>query len=375
MQPTLTNAAPSPQARGKDVPAPVMVPFTRAAYRHEESFLDTTLTPTSSSQAIAGGFIDVPSYGYARMLMVNVKASGGTGAAAVYQEDAPWSVLERLELADVNGAPIYGPVSGYSAFIEAMCGGHLGPGTMSYPTSSQTYFTPTTAGNFDVTFFIPLELSVRDGVGSLPNMNAAQAYKLRLTLAPLASIYSTNPTGLPSIRVRAQLLAYSQPNPTGAAGAPLAQQPPALGTTQFVTETTFPIGGSGSQELQLPRRGNLIRHLAVLWRDNTGARSNSFPDPIALYKDGALVKSLPYWRAKNTLAEQYGMTTVLGNITGLFVFPFHSDFSGAVGQELRDGWLPTLQSTRLTLQGSFGTAGQLTVITNDVAPDGDVYNT
>lgn len=33
--------------------------------------------------------------------MVNVKASGGTGNAAVYQEDAPWSVLERKRVQNV----------------------------------------------------------------------------------------------------------------------------------------------------------------------------------------------------------------------------------------------------------------------------------
>jgi hypothetical protein len=41
--------------------------------------------------------------------------------------------------------------------------------------------------------------------------------------------------------------------------------------------------------------------------------------------------------------------------------------------ENRDLWLPTLGSTRLELQGSFGGAGVLTVLTNDVAIAGSVF--
>lgn len=371
--PTMTTAAPSPQAKGKEVPQLAMVPFARATYLHEEPFLDTTLNTSTSSQAVNGGFVDVPSYGYARFIVIEVNVAGGTGAAAVYKEDAPWSILSEIQLADVNGAPIFGPIGGYSAFINAATGGYFGPNGNSNPGQWQQSTTPTTAGNFRCYFLVPLELSNRDHVGALPNMNSAQAYKLRLTLAPRSAVYSTDPTGLPTVRVRASLMALAQPNPTGSGGAPLAQQPPAVGTTQFVTETTFPIGGAGQQTLLLPRRGNMIRNLMCIWRDNTGARSNAYPDPIALYRDSVLIKNQHFTTTKNELSRTYGQLSLLANIAGLWCYPFHDDFHGGAGQELRNHWLPTLQSTRLELVGTFGTAGQLTVITNDVAPNGDVY--
>ena len=52
---------------------------------------------------------------------------------------------------------------------------------------------------------------------------------------------------------------------------------------------------------------------------------------------------------------------------------FCHEFGGFVGRELRDLWLPTLSSTRLELQGSFSSAGVLTVLTNDVTIADNVW--
>ena len=372
--PTVTGPATSPERAGKSAPPPMpMVPFTRAAPEHEEGFLDTTVTQTTSAQELAGGFIDVPSFGYMRGIMLSFIASGGTGAAAVYREDAPWSVIDSIQLQDVNGAPIIGPITGYSLFLLNRFGGYFAGGFASSPDQWGSYAAPTTNGNYTFSIYLPCELSPRDGVGSLPNMNSAQAYKLRVTIAPLTRVYSTNPTTIPSLRVRGTLLAWFQPNETSPGGAPQAQQPPALGTTQFVTQTTFSIGGAGQQNLLLPRRGNLIRLMIGVFRDGTGARSAAWPDPIALYKDGVVLKSQSQTRIGETQAQTFDIPTVLNGIAGVFVYGYHYDFDGKSGREMRDLYLPTLQSTRLELVGNFTAAGTLTLITNDVAPDGNIY--
>ena len=57
----------------------------------------------------------------------------------------------------------------------------------------------------------------------------------------------------------------------------------------------------------------------------------------------------------------------------MFPYEFCHEFDGHVGNELRDGWLPTVQSTRLEIVGSFANAGALDIITNDVAPAGEVF--
>jgi hypothetical protein len=53
--------------------------------------------------------------------------------------------------------------------------------------------------------------------------------------------------------------------------------------------------------------------------------------------------------------------------TGVMVFYFNNSVLGKVGDESSDLWVPTLQSTRLELVGQAATAGNLTVLTNDIA--------
>ena len=58
---------------------------------------------------------------------------------------------------------------------------------------------------------------------------------------------------------------------------------------------------------------------------------------------------------------------------GVWLEDFAHEFDGKIGNELRDGWLGTVQSTRLELSGTFGSAGTLTILTNDVAPAGPIF--
>jgi len=57
----------------------------------------------------------------------------------------------------------------------------------------------------------------------------------------------------------------------------------------------------------------------------------------------------------------------------VWVYDFCHEFDGALGRENRDLWLPTLGSSRVELQGTFGAAGVLTILTNDVAIAGSVF--
>jgi hypothetical protein len=52
----------------------------------------------------------------------------------------------------------------------------------------------------------------------------------------------------------------------------------------------------------------------------------------------------------------------------MFIF----DLNMEPGSELRGQWWPTLQSSRIELDGNYGVASTLEVLTNDIAPTGDV---
>lgn len=357
-----------------NAPAPRLAPFTRGAMKHREPFLDTAATASANGSQITS--LDIPSFGYLRGIWIMVNATGGTGAAAVVKEDAPWSAISNVTLADVNGAQIIGPVDGYDLFLINLVGGYLG----SDPRLTASYAAVGTDGNFKFLLWLPVEICERDALGALPNQNASSTYKFSATYGVTTNLYSTNPTGLPSVRVRLWLDAWSQPTPTDVQGNPQAEVPPAFGSTQFWTRAQFNLN-SGDQTVRLTRVGNVIRSLIFVFRTTTPARSTTnFPDPARLQLEGRIVENIgrDLWRFLGY--EQSPMTLAEGDATnpyptGVLAYNFDTDLAGKAGNEMRDLWLPTSQATRLELVGNFGAAGTLTVITNDVAPAGDYHLT
>jgi hypothetical protein len=361
-QTTTPNGA--PPAQGQPAPVPLN-PFVRAAYEHVEPIALDRSTTIGASTLL--GLVDVPAFGYARSLVLYVQATGGTGTAAVYQEDAPWSSIEEVVLSDVNGAPIVGPISGYELYLIHKYGGYAGAPD---PTRNPAYVAPTTAGNFAFMLRIPIEISSRDGLGSLPNQNSSSTYKLRVTQAALIGTYSTNPTGIPTLRVRAWLEAWSQPGGADLQGRPNAQTPPALGTTQFWSKQIFTIS-SGQNTVRLSRVGNLIRSHILVFRTTAPARSSAnMPDPISLFLDSKLLVNQAQAFQPMYAAERQVSATL---DTGVTIWDRCHDFDGLLGGEMRDQYLATTQASRLEFQGSFASAGTLTVLTNDIAPAGDIY--
>lgn len=353
-----------------------LVPFTRAAKEHIEPFNDDTRQLGASS--ISVGPVDVAAYGFARGIYIQVDATGGTGTGAVAAEDGPWSVIDEIQLIDVNGAPLW-LGSGYDLYLANKYGGYF---YYNDPKNDPTTFSAIsgTGGNFRWLLRIPVEINPRDGLGSLPNQNAASSYKIKYTIAPSTKVYSTPPaTTLPTVRVRAHLDAWSQPTQTDLRGNTNATAPPAVGTTMFHSKTIFNLP-SGFQNVKLSRMGNYIRSLIFINRDTNGSRSTGatlFPDPSVLYWDTRPLQNAPRDLWRSLMVRRTGYTAAAeqpnGLDNGVFVMDFAHDFDGAIGFELRDGWIGTAQSTRMELSGTWGGASVLTAITCDVSPAGEIY--
>lgn len=363
--------------------APVgLVPFTRAAHEHVEPFWDNSLAIDANTHQI--GPIDVPAYGFIRGVRVLVNATGGAGTATVAAvEDAPWIAVQSITLADVNSAPIVGPMSGFDLYLVTKWGGYargLLADPRTWPAFSAVATGANASGNFAFELYIPVEICGRDALGSIANQNASSTYKITYTHNNSAGIYSTAPnTTLPTMRVRFQLDAWTQPDGTDLRGNAAATVPPAHGTTSYWSKTTFNLA-SGQQTQRLPRVGNYIRNLVFVVRA-AGSRSTGagdWPDPFSIYYDTRLLKGyiLSAWQSQ--MARRYGFNNGLGDgagklDNGVFIEDYCHEFDGQAGYELRDLWLPTVQSTRLEFQGSFGAATTVDVLTNDVSPVGQVF--
>lgn len=389
--PTAATTGAPPNKAPKDAsnkPTPV-VPFVRASSRHREpTGIDVSRQLTGASQDL--GVFDVPAYGYVESLVILVQATGGVGAATA-SEDYPFNALSNIALTEPNGAFIAQFSSGHSCYLANKWGGYR---FMNDPRSSPTAggINIATGGNFQFLYRVPVGMNLRDALGALPNQNAAATFKLRLTLSANTTIYTSPPaTTQPTVRVRVFLEAWDQPE-MQSGGAVNQLTPPAVNTTGFWSEQIFNVS-AGQQTVRLTRVGNYIRNLIFILRRAGTSRANGnadWPDPLTIFLDTRPLDIIEVnnWRQQMYERTGYGgalataigaagtvpaLDSARGQDNGVFVYDFMHEFDGHLGAENRDLWLPTLGSTRLEIQGSFLTAGVLTVLTNDVAVAGSVF--
>jgi hypothetical protein len=334
------------------------------------------------------GVFDIPAYGYVRRIVLLVTVSGGTGGspAVTLAEDSPWVTLKNIALTEPNGAVLSQFSDGYRLHLANKWGGYRFADGADFK-ASPTFTAPgATFASYQYMTSIPVEINLRDGLGALPNQNAAATFKLRLTLAKNTDLGSgTFPTTLPTVRVRAFAECWDQPE-ASTAGATNQITPPAMNTTQFWTEQVFAVA-SGQNTIRLTRVGNYIRNLIFILKRTAGTRAQGdtdWADPTQVFLDTRPLDTIENNNWKHQMYERSGFGGSLGATTpaadaargldaGVRVYDFMHEFDGALGQENRDLWLPTLGSTRLELQGSFANAGALTVLTNDVAIAGNVF--
>jgi hypothetical protein len=221
-------------------------------------------------------------------------------------------------------------------------------------------------------------------------------FKVRIRLAASGSVYTTPPTTLPTVRTRIQQANWWEPDATDLKGRPLAQNPPAVQTTQYWSKVDYTVN-AGSLRQKYDRVGYLIRNLIHVLRDSGGLRSNGetdFPDPFTLRVEGnnQIVRNKSVWlqrmsdngyigaaggnvaAARTGVADNYTGTLAVINTpakdNGVYVEPYCLDFAHKPGYETRRGYLATSSAARIEAQGTIGGAGAhtFTVLTNDVAP-------
>lgn len=367
-------------------------PFIRASAQHSEPVgYDVSTLMTAGVATLPD--IQVPAYGFLRSIILVVTATGGAGST-VFAADGPWNVLQNIILQEPNGAQICNFPSGYDLFLANKFGGYQ---STNDPRSSVN-FTPGTLGNFSFSIRIPVEIDCRDGLGSLPNQNSGALFRVKLNLGSgtagtsATSVFSTAPTTLPTVRVRAYAEEWDQPE-ASTNGVPNQTVPPALNTTQYWSRQDFVLN-AGQSNIRLTRMGNYLRNLIFVLRDTSGVRSNtmdsSFPDPATIYYDTRPLDTVSRAMWLDRLQNRYGYggyvpgnTNAAGTAIGVdsgggrensvWPFDFCHEFDGGVGFENRDLWLPTYSSTRFELGGTWGVAGTLSVLTNDVTIADNVW--
>lgn len=345
--------------------------FVNASAEHVEPFYD--------SGAVAAGTelsnIEVAATGYLAGILLRVDiVSTGNSATVAVREDAPFNILNSVRLADINGANIIGPMSGYDLYLANKYGGYAAHTDLKL---HPYYVAPTTgsgatAGSGSFMIRIPVQINPRDAYGALPNMNAAATFKMFASIASLGSVFSTAPNGTVTVRVRAEIETWLVPQAVDPSGVPNATTPPGLGTYQRWVKNTHTIT-AGANTVRLPNVSNMIRNLVFVFRNATPARNTTdFPSTVELRIDGYARDQISRDTVRHRTWERYGFPAADLD-TGVFVWDWTHELDGKPGFETRELWLPTNSATRLELVGDFGAAGTLDVLTNDVIPAGGDY--
>lgn len=345
---------------GGDAVVVPLLPFTAASHEGSEPFFDKTVTPGAGVTRV--DLEGVPSNGFIRGIWILVESSGGVAGTA--GDLFPFNIIENLQLTEPNGAELYGALGGKGHdFLANLFGGYA---FQQDPRLMEGFSSASATPLFGL--WVPVEIHHNTALGAISNMNAAASYKLQLSVAASTAIWTVAPTTIPALRIRAWTEFWKLPPSTDRMGRPQAQVPPLHGTGQFWSRQGPVTVAAGQGKVQVTRMGNIIRTLIFVFRDNTGARSDTvMPENIELWWDDKPLFQTHRRRIKQKMGQQF-ITSSSGLPTGVAAFSFDTDVLGHGGDGTPELWIPTTQGTRLELRGTFGAAGTVDVLVNDIAP-------
>lgn len=365
-----TAQRPTKKAAAK-APAPRR-PFRAGVQSIEDAQYDNTKTLNSGTQ-------QMPDYnlngdGFLRGVYILTEATTtGNAATVTFAQNGPFNVWDTIQFFDTSNRAIFGPFDGYTVSQINKWGGYF---NQNDPRASIVYSATTgsggTGGSFTFILYIPLEITSRDGLGSLVNKNTAVPFRVSTRLAAQGTPYGTPPTSPPSVRVRMIQDNWWEPETTDPKGHPLSPAPPAVNTTQFWASNNYQLNAGNVPGQQLSTGlGYPLRNIILMLVDNASSRSQGdadWPDPVTF----TVEKNQLFQRSKKMWQHRIGKTFDLSSTTadtarglenGVYPIWFNDDFGVQPGCELRNGYLITRGGQNMLFQGTVGGSGTHTLYT------------
>ncbi len=386
MAPQGSPAAQAPTAASAQTPqAASVVPFLRGSGKGKYKFYSKSgLTFTSATQDL--GPIDVKAYDYMRSILVTMTttAAGTAGTGGTLAADGPFNAFTNISVLQPNGQTMYQVSSGHSAAMIQKYGYYRAYGDPRQDPAYAFAGASTAAPTWTFAFRIPFELDLRDGLGALPNKDAAAPFQLNLTLNTLANVLTAGSGTTPTVTVEAWLEAYDQP-PTILAGSPVQTTPPNMNTLQRWTEQNITLA-SGQFDARVRKLGNYVRMFIFELLNSSNAREDTdWPDPAQIVLDEDIKDniSLADWKrriwetwgygAGGATIDACGAGQLPGRDTGVFPYQYFCDAQNAA-QENANLYLPTIESEDYLLRGSWGSgASKLRTLCCEVLPQGNIF--
>lgn len=360
-----------------------VIPFRRAT-TFRTARLESTgpVAQTASEQPVQ---IQVEGSGYVYGIDLEFDIETAANAAVVaYHEDAPWNALSSVVYSDVNGELVNVP--GISLRFANLYGGWaLANDQASTDTSifEQVSGAVARGGSVHGHLFVPIGLNHRDLMGIVGNQDRSQKYSLRSNIAASGQVYTTAPTALGQVTINRTYHNYAVPAPANAQGVPQQIMPDKFGVLHYITQTVSPVLPTSNATLNhfLPRLGNTLRYLILVFRDGNGAtaRTDAEANQPSLLKlmlgDTPVFAETPGAR-RWIMRQRYGFDAP----AGVYVFDWITDIVQRAGAELGDDYMFTNGLTNAQFEISYGAGwaanSSLTIITDDlvIPPGVDIYS-
>mgnify|MGYP003574927130 CR=1 FL=1 len=357
--------------------APVMPrSFICGSRKNDKPDFDQTIVLSASEQRL--NQYQISPSGYLRGVWLTLEMITVNGAAVVaFQEDGPFNVLSSVRFLDTNSQPIIGTVTGYDIYLLNKYGGYDFQGdAKATATYTTTVGAVATGGSFTAVLYLPLEIIPRNALGSQLNKSGAAQFALEMFVAANTTLYSVIPNTSATLRVRATLASWLDPEAQDARGNAVQQDPPLLNTTQYWHKQNYVVN-SGAQFTRLQGIDGLLRMLIMVARRNASTRANGendFPDPISLkYEESYLIQSRIRLLYRRWIGTTYGYDAAneasKGRDNGVYpIYEWIQDWMQKPGGELTREYLPMSSASNLEIQGSWASAVSLDLLVNKVIP-------
>lgn len=311
-----------------------------------------------------------------------VTAANAVGTV-VFVEDGPFSAIDTVLFRDTGGEQVFGPFGGYDWMTTNKFGGYASQGDPRSDLNFSVTTSGATGGSAHFCLYLPLEVTVADSFGTVENRSENSIYRVEITMAAGAALYTTPPTTLGTMEIRTTQDSFTEPVAAMAlSGRPVSTAPPSPGTLQYWKQEDDNLA-SGSQTWLITNGiGYGYRNILFKCQRSGSTRANGdtdFPDPLEITLGTTRIRNLhkPTWITKQGRAFSLRSATPdtsNGRENGVYPLWFNRDVNQDPGNEARRRYLRTKTGNTLKARGSFGNTDTIYTTSNYVVPRSNDFN-
>ena len=387
--PTSGGGAPSASGGGQN---PFQICTNLYAEKNLQG-LQTSLAASASAQQF-GGQVNAGQFLRGVHMIVRNNNTPGTitfiGGTAIASVDGAMSVIQNMDLINVDGSEILYNMPCYSHYLAQK---YAKPWLRDWVNKYDYNPVGASLGGSFTAFLQP---EIRWTAGVLANTDTRSQYRFDYTLAPFTA------GTMPTYNITPYMDAWAQPDANDLQGTPNQPVPPGVNLQVKRRHQIFTINASSDNTILSTLTGNAIRCALLVARNASNVRVDGFSDPLYWYLDNRSLGRLNPDILRTWAEDQYATYNISGGNQSAPSAGFYTTASNATdapaagvgnyigapsmdlgvaafprfilpGELYGQGWLYTANSTKLAWETvAANLANQYELIVEEVYPVGNV---